>query len=92
MRVQTTVPDLAFQWSEVAEAYLYRVVVWDLQEAAVMGRHETRAHALDASDAFMAGLQSKLQAGRTYTLRIDAVDAQNRLIQSSETLEFTIDR
>lgn len=87
MAVQVSPSDLTIEWSPVADAYEYRIVVWDPQQARVVTRSETSAHQSDA--AFAAELRQKLAAGHTYTLRIDAVDAQNRLLQSSASISFT---
>lgn len=89
MTVQVDASDLEFVWSNVPDAYEYRLVIWDLQEARVVARHETTGNALAEDDPFVASLRPQLAAGKPYTIRIDAIDAQNRLILSSDALEFT---
>lgn len=88
LSVRVSPADLEFQWSRIPDAYHYRLVFWDPQEARVVAQHETPTHRIEGDDAFASDLRERLVAGQTYTLRIDAVDAQNRLIQSSETVQF----
>lgn len=78
----------SFTWSAVENAYLYRIVVWDPSAARVVGQYETRDSDLGAGNPIVDDLATKLGSGDPYTLRIDAIDAQNRLIRSSETVEF----
>ena len=80
--------DLQFEWTGVEDAFRYRLVVWDVLEAHVVGRYETRSTYLDRENDFIIELLERLEPGRTYTLRIDAVDAQNRMIRSSTRVEF----
>lgn len=80
-----------FSWTEVSNAYHYRIVVWDPQEARVVGQYETTDFEVDSTHPIFADLESKLRPGDSYTLRVDAVDAQNRLVRSSETVQFTTD-
>lgn len=98
--IRTTLPDdapltvtideapLAFFWDDVPEAYSYRVVVWDPQAATVVDEYSTSAPRLPAGDAFFDALLPQLQAGRTYQVRVDAIDAQNRRIRSSAATAF----
>lgn len=75
-----------FLWSPLENAYQYRVVVWDPEEAVVMGRLETKANRVDAKDDFIRNLRDLAEQGRQYTVRVDALDARNRLLDSSVTL------
>jgi hypothetical protein len=77
-------------WNQVPDAYQYRVVVWDPQAAEVVGRHETTATRLDARDEFMRSVRSEAGEPRSVTVRVDAYDVQNRLIQTSETVEVDL--
>ena len=87
--VQVSASDLTLRWHAVPEAYRYRITVWDPQEARVVARTETTAPVTDRADAFTIELREKLSPGRAYTLRIDAVDVQNRVLQSSPAVAFT---
>lgn len=80
---------LAFQWEAVADAYSYRVVIWDPEAAAVVDETSTREPSLAADAAFVTALRPQLEPGRTYQVRVDAIDAQNRRIRSSEATSFT---
>ena len=80
-----------FDWSAVPNAYQYRVVIWDPMEARVVGQYETADSEIESGDPIIRDLQPKLRKGDQYTLRIDAIDAQNRLIRSSETVEFVVE-
>ena len=80
-----------FDWSAVPNAYQYRIVIWDPLEARVVGQYETADSEIERGDPIISDLQPKLRKGDQYTLRIDAIDAQNRLIRSSETVEFTVE-
>lgn len=89
LRVQVDLADApALSWSAVENAYQYRIVVWDPTEAQVVGQYQTREADLGAEHPVVTDLREKLRSGDPYTLRIDAIDAQNRLIRSSETLSF----
>lgn len=90
LTVQVSPSDLVFTWNHIPDAYQYRVVIWDPQEARVVARHETATTRLDEESAFVRELRAQLADDHTYTIRIDAVDAQNRLIQSSESIEFDV--
>lgn len=87
---EVSMPGLAFRWTEVPEAYYYRVVVLDPQAAQVLGQHETRAVQLPPDDAFVVALRTKIVPGRPYSFRVDAMDAQNRLVQSSPSVLFEL--
>lgn len=89
MSLQISPASLTFQWQRVPDAYQYRLVFWDPQEARVVARHETSNTALTERDAFVQTLREQLVPGQSYTIRIDAVDEENRLIQSSPSLSFT---
>ena len=88
LRVST--PALQFQWNDVEEAYYYRLFVWDVEAAEIVTRHETKSTRLGRNDAFVLSLHHELKAGRLYTTRIDAIDVQNRLILSSESVDFML--
>ena len=77
-------------WNQVPDAYQYRVVFWDPQAADVVGRFETSATRLDHGDAFIQSIRAQANDGRSYTVRVDAYDVQNRLIQTSETVSVTL--
>ncbi len=81
---------LQFQWNQIPDAYYYRLVVWDPLEADVVAQHETRSTRLGRDDAFVLSLHSKLLPSRPYKVRVDAMDVQNRLIQSSPLVEFSL--
>lgn len=89
LQVQVDVADgPVFAWSMVDNAYHYRIVVWDPGEARVVSQYETRDSELGSDHPVVNDLMPRLRSGSSYTLRIDAVDAQNRLIRSSESIEF----
>lgn len=88
LEVSVTGPGPEFDWPSVPNAYQYRIVVWDPLEARVVGQYSTSESEIDSTDPIVRDLQPKLRKGDSYTLRIDAIDAQNRLIRSSETVEF----
>ena len=77
-------------WTEISEAYYYQLIIIDTGDAEVVGQHETRNNHLGRDDAFVLSLLSKLKPNRVYSLRIDAVDVQNRRIQSSDPIEFSL--
>ncbi len=88
MQVELSVPGPSLQWSAVEEVYRYRLVVWDPAEARVAGAYETSGSKLEADHPIVREMHRDLEAGRRYMLRIDAIDARNRLIRSSKALEF----
>lgn len=69
------------QWHPVQEAVAYELVLWDPQEARVLHRLKTTQPRTDAdfATAFRA-----LPQGRTVAVRVDAFDAENRLLASSD--------
>ena len=81
----------AIEWSPVENAYRYRIVVWDPERAVVAGQYETSDSRLDQEHEVLRSLRGDLEVGRTYTIRVDAIDAQNRLIRSSETLDYLME-
>ncbi len=83
-------PALDFQWTAIPDAYKYKVVIWDARGARVVAEHETNATRLSDSDPFVQTLSPILDASQHYTLRIDAIDARNRLIESSELVSFRV--
>lgn len=83
-------PALNFQWTPIPDAYKYKVVIWDARGARVVAEHETDATQLSDNDPFVQTLHPILHASQQYTLRIDAIDARNRLIESSDLVSFTV--
>ncbi len=90
LTVRVSTPALQFQWNTVEEAYYYRLVVWDVDAAEVVARHETKSTRLGRNDAFVLSLRHELKAERLYSARIEAVDVQNRLILRSDLVDFTL--
>ena len=91
LEVQVSTPALQFQWTEIPDAYYYRLVIWDVAAAEFVAEHETKSTRLGRNDAFLLSLRDKLKLHRTYQVRIDAMDVQNRLIQDSELVDFILD-
>ena len=91
LEVQVSTPALQFQWTEIPDAYYYRLVIWDVEAAEFVAEHETKSTRLGRNDAFLLSLRDKLKLHRTYQVRIDAVDVQNRLIQNSARVDFILD-
>lgn len=92
LTVRVTTPALQFRWNAIDSAYAYRLVIWNPQEAELVAQHETRNTRLDEGDSFLTTLRTRLQAGHTYSVRVDAYDAQNRLVQSSKLTDFVLPR
>lgn len=90
LTVRVSTPALQFQWNAIDEAYYYRLVVWDVEAAEMVTEHETKSTRLGRNDAFVLSLRHELKAGRLYSARIDAIDVQNRRIQSSDLVEFSL--
>ena len=78
---------LDFSWSTVPDADHYRLVVFDPAATQVVDRVQTSATQLTEAEAIT--LRDHLATGRVYTIRVDAYNAQNRLLQSSDSYEFT---
>ncbi len=91
LEVEVSTPALRFQWTEIPDAYYYRLVIWDVEAAEFVAEHETKSTRLGRNDAFLLSLRDKLKLHRTYQVRIDAMDVQNRLIQDSELVSFILD-
>jgi len=66
-------------------------VIWDVEAAELVAQHETKSTRLGRNDAFLLSLRDQLKLHRTYQVRIDAVDVQNRLIQDSDLVSFILD-
>lgn len=81
-------PTPSISWPAVEDAYRYRLVVWDPEAARVVGEYETTDRVLDGSHPVLQKLESDLQPERSYVLRVDAVDAQNRLVTSSAAVDL----
>ena len=91
LEVQVSTPALQLQWTEIPDAYYYRLVIWDVEAAELVAQHETKSTRLGRNDAFLLSLRDQLKLHRTYQVRIDAMDVQNRLIQDSELVSFILD-
>jgi len=91
LEVEVSTPALRFQWNEIPDAYYYRLVIYDVEALEYVAEHETKSIRLGRNDAFLLSLRDKLKLHRTYQVRIDAMDVQNRLIQDSEPVEFILD-
>ena len=91
LEVKISTPALQFQWTEIPDAYYYRLVIYDVEALEYVAEHETKSTRLGRNDAFLLSLRDKLKLHRTYQVRIDAMDVQNRLIQDSEPVEFILD-
>ncbi|MEX0600762.1 MAG: hypothetical protein WD021_08310 [Rhodothermales bacterium] len=91
LTVDVSLPGPSIEWPEVENAYKYRLVVWDIDEARVAGTYETMEEHVAASDSIMQTMREDLSPGRAYSLRVDAIDPQNRLIRSSSTVDFVLD-
>jgi hypothetical protein len=88
LSVELSYPGPTIAWQPVEEAFRYRLVVWDQRRADVAGSYRTTDHELGSSHEIIQALREDLQTGRTYVLRVDAIDARNRRVQSSATVEF----
>lgn len=89
--VEVDQPDLSFSWNAVPNAYVYRVVIWDPIDVRVVDEHETTVTRLKADAPFMQTLRSNLTAGRRYSIRVDAINAQQRQIQTA-AVDFVYSR
>ncbi len=90
LTVQVSTPALQFEWNEVEDAYYYSLVIWDVDAAELVAQHETKSTRLGRNDAFVLSLHRDLEMNRRYEARIDALDVQNRRIQSSKMVEFSL--
>ena len=91
LEVEVTTPALQLRWTEIPDAYYYRLVIWDVEAAELVAQHETKSTRLGRNDAFLLSLRGELKLHRTYQVRIDAMDVQNRLIQDSELVNFVLE-
>lgn len=82
--------DLA--WEAVPGADHYEVVVWDLEAAETVARFQVETHRIGAETPIARTLQALLEAGRPYAVRVDALDAANRLLRSSGMVTFELQR
>jgi hypothetical protein len=89
LTVEVDAQTLMMSWNALPDAYSYHVVVWDVEAAESVARHELRTTRLDKSDPFVQQLHDQLEAGREYEVRVDAQDDENRIIQRAELLAFT---
>ncbi|HMB90778.1 MAG TPA: hypothetical protein VKP65_08020 [Rhodothermales bacterium] len=80
---------LAMSWNALPNAYSYIVVVWDVEAAESVARHELRAAQLDITDAFVQQLHEQLEEGREYEVRVDARNDENSVIQRADLFAFT---
>lgn len=90
LTVEIATPDLAFEWTPIPSAYRYTIVVWDAYEARVVAQHETRTTSISHHSEFVETLRPLLRSNRDYTLRVDAIDARNRLLKSSDLTNFSL--
>lgn len=81
--------DLDIRWQPVEGAQRYRIVVFDPQAVEVVARLETTATRLAPGTELSSSLRAALVGGRPYTLRIDALDDQNRIVERSDAQTFT---
>jgi hypothetical protein len=91
VRVETRGP-LQLRWSTVQDAVRYRIVVWDATEASLVGEIESVTPRLDAGHASIREIEGRLVSGRTYSVRVDAIDGTNRVVVSSPLEAFTWSR
>lgn len=89
LTVHVNAQTLAMSWTALPDAYSYRVVVWDVEAAESVARHELRTTELDETDPFVQQLHDQLEAGREYEVRIDVRDDENRVIQRADLFAFT---
>lgn len=87
--IRGTLPEVRLSWEAVEDAREYRVVVWDLGQVEMVAEYEVDQPRLRAGGTEVKDLNRRLTAGRAYAIRVDAVDTGNRVIQSSESVEFT---
>lgn len=90
--VEIVSPTLHIDWAPIEGAYAYHVKVWDPAEARIIADHQTVATELTAQDPFVQTLRSQLVPSKTYSLQIEAVDDENRLINRSELRRFQLAR
>lgn len=90
--VEVVSPNLHMDWAPVEEAYAYHLKIWDPEEARVVAEHQTAATELTAQDPFVQSLRAQLVPSKEYTLQVEAVDAENRLIRRSELTRFQLAR
>ncbi|MFQ5569320.1 MAG: hypothetical protein ACE5G0_06570, partial [Rhodothermales bacterium] len=90
LTVRVSTPALQFRWTDIDDAYYYRLTIWDMDEATTVAQHETRSSRVGRNDAFVLSLLPQLESRGTYGIQIEAVDVQNRSIQRSKITEFTV--
>ena len=89
LAVQLDAVTLEMSWTALPDAYSYRMVVWDVEAAESIARQEVRTTHLGETDAIVQDLRTHLERGRAYEIRIDALDAENRVIRQADLLPFT---
>src|SRR5690606_21874372 len=82
--------DLSFNWEDTPDAYRYFLVIWDAEAARIVAEYETKTSEIDPDGDFAGELAEKLDPGRSYAVRVDAIDARNRLLESSRTESFVL--
>lgn len=75
-----------FRWTAVPGAVRYEVVVWDAATAAVTAR--TVSQTTETGDDFAAVLRAARTSETPQQVRVDAFDAENRLLASSPLTEI----
>lgn len=90
MSVEVAAQSLRFQWATVADAYQYRVTVWDPSGAAQIMEHTTQDTFIASDAPALEDLRAQLVPGQSYALRVDAVNAQNRTLKSSDVVTFML--
>ncbi len=92
LALPSSIEALSFEWSSVPETDHYNLVIWDPAQALVVARHRADANRVDPAQPFIQSLRPLLEAGHPYALRVDAINAENRIIRSSGMVEFTLMR
>ena len=85
-----SVTDLSFNWEDTPGADRYFFVIWDTEAAQIVAEYETKTSEIDPDGEFAEDLAAKLEPGRSYAVRVDAIDARNRLVESSRTESFVL--
>lgn len=88
--VEVNTPDLHFHWPKVADVYTYKVSIWDPAAAQVVAEHQTADTQIPPADPFMQTLRDRLHRGKEYSVRVDAINAENRVIQRSSLAHFEL--
>ena len=89
--IHVSTPALRFRWSEIPNAYEYRLNIVDLQSFRVLRSYTTKETSLNSDNAFIEELRQTLDAERFYGLSINAVDVRHRGIVDSDLIHFRLD-